>query len=160
MIQIIRADYHNPQHAQALISVLDSYARDPMGGGEALSQCVRQNLVSTLATLPHAFSILAFEQELAVGLVNCFEGLSTFKCKPLVNIHDIAVIPSHRSQGIGQLLLQEVEAIALEKGCCKLTLEVLQGNLTAQRSYERFGFKGYELEPEMGCALFWEKKLG
>lgn len=43
--------------------------------------------------------------------------------------------------------------------CCKLTLEVLEGNKLAQQVYRRFGFQGYELDPKMGRALFYEKKL-
>ena len=41
----------------------------------------------------------------------------------------------------------------------KLTLEVLEGNSVAQSAYRAFGFEGYELDPQMGKALFWQKKL-
>jgi hypothetical protein len=61
---------------------------------------------------------------------------------------------------LSKLLLQEVEEIALDLGCCKLTLEVLEGNHVAQSAYKAFGFSGYELNPKMGKTLFWEKKLG
>ncbi len=56
-------------------------------------------------------------------------------------------------------MLEKVEKIALDKDCCKLTLEVFEGNLVAQKSYRKFGFSAYELAPEMGQALFWEKAL-
>jgi ribosomal protein S18 acetylase RimI-like enzyme len=56
-------------------------------------------------------------------------------------------------------MLKEVEEIAKKKGCCKITLEVLEGNKVAQRSYKKFGFAGYELNPLMGKALFWEKPI-
>ena len=56
-------------------------------------------------------------------------------------------------------MLEKVEQIAIERGCCKLTLEVLEGNQAAQNSYQKFGFSAYELDPEMGRALFWDKKL-
>jgi ribosomal protein S18 acetylase RimI-like enzyme len=78
---------------------------------------------------------------------------------PLVNIHDIVVLPKYRGRGISQFLLQEVEAIAREKGCCKLTLEVLEGNKVAQKAYTRFGFRDYVLDPSAGKALFWQKML-
>ena len=29
----------------------------------------------------------------------------------------------------------------------------------AQKAYRAFGFDGYELNPQMGKALFWEQKL-
>ena len=44
---------------------------------------VLQSLVPKLAKLPHAFSILAFVDGEAVGLLNCFEGFSPFAAKPL-----------------------------------------------------------------------------
>jgi hypothetical protein len=34
-------------------------------------------------------AVSAPEAEVAVGLVNCFEGFSTFACKPLVNVHEL-----------------------------------------------------------------------
>jgi hypothetical protein len=40
-----------------------------------------------------------------------------------------------------------------------MTLEVLEGNVAAQAAYQSCGFAGYELDPCMGKALFWKKKL-
>jgi GNAT superfamily N-acetyltransferase len=79
------------------------------------------------------------------GLANCFEAFSTFSCKPLINIHDLMVLPAFRGNGISQKLLQKVEDIAQSKGCCKVTLEVLSGNEPAKASYEKFGFSGLSL---------------
>ena len=56
-------------------------------------------------------------------------------------------------------MLERVEEIALSKGCCKLTLEVLTGNKAAKASYNKFGFVGYELDPNIGRAQFWQKLL-
>ena len=41
----------------------------------------------------------------------------------------------------------------------KLTLEVLQGNESARRLYERVGFAGYQLDPAVGQAQFLQKWL-
>ena len=38
-----------------------------------------------------------------------------------------------------------VEEIALERNCCKLTLEVLEKNYIAINSYKKFGFNQYQL---------------
>ena len=65
-----------------------------------------------------------------------------------------------RRQGFARGLLAHVEAVARQRGCCKLTLEVLEGNHGARRAYLDFGFEGYQLDPAMGQALFMEKKLG
>ena len=55
--------------------------------------------------------------------------------------------------------MEAAEELARELGCCKLTLEVLEGNAKAQAAYKSLGYAGYELDPAMGKALFWQKKL-
>jgi len=159
MIEIVRARYNEPTHAAALVELLDAYARDPAGGGEALSEFARNNLVAELATRPFIFSVLAFEGGAAVGLINAIESFSTFACRPLVNIHDVVVLPGHRRRGVAAQMFAEVEAIARERGACKLTLEVLSGNLSARTLYEKLGFDDYRLDPAMGHAQFMQKWL-
>jgi len=158
-LRVCRADYADPLHAGAIVQLLDSYAQDPAGGGKPLSEFAKTHLVQELAARPQAFSVLAFDGDKAVGLVNCIEGFSTFACRPLVNIHDVAVLPGHRGRRIGEQMLALVDEIARERGACKLTLEVLQGNLGAIKLYERVGFAGYQLDPAMGQARFFQKWL-
>lgn len=159
MIDIIRARYDDPTHAAALVDLLDAYAREPAGGGEALSEFARDNLVSQLAARPFIFSVLAFDGSTPVGLVNAIEGFSTFACRPLVNVHDVVVLSGHRGRGIAARLFAEVETIARERGACKLTLEVLDGNTPARNLYQRLGFAAYCLDPAMGHARFMQKWL-
>jgi len=56
-------------------------------------------------------------------------------------------------------MFAEVEAIARERGACKLTLEVLDGNASARAAYRRLGFAAYQLDPTMGHAQFLQKWL-
>jgi ribosomal protein S18 acetylase RimI-like enzyme len=154
-----RADYADPVDATAIVMLLDAYASDPAGGGESLSNFARANLVRELAARPQAFSVLAFDGGTPVGLVNCIEGFSTFKCKPLVNVHDVAVLASHRGRGIAEQMLALAEAIARERGAVKMTLEVLSGNVPAVKLYTRIGYAGYQLDPAMGTAQFFQKWL-
>ncbi len=158
-IKLLQADYNNLQHARDLVMLLNAYALDPMGGGEALSEFSQKNLVCALAKRNEAFTILCYVDEQPAGIINCFEGFSTFQCKPLINIHDCGVLAKFRGLGLSQKMFAEVEKIAVARGCCKLTLEVLQGNSIAQKAYLKLGFAGYELDSKTGHALFWEKKL-
>jgi len=158
-IKIIKANYADSKQSDDIISLLNSYAQDPMCGAEALSQFVIENLINELAKLPHAFSILCYVDNVAVGLINCFEAFSTFSCKPLINIHDVIVLHDYRGNKLSQKMLMEVERIAKSKGCCKLTLEVLSKNGAAKMSYEKYGFSHYELDPKMGVAQFWQKLI-
>ena len=160
-LTVRRVNYQDPTERAALCAMLNAYAQDPMGGGEVLAEKNLARLCDDLAARPFAFSFLAWQSnssgQEAVGLANCFEGYSTFKAQPLINIHDIAVHPSARGRGVGQALLQAVEAEAKVRSACKITLEVLSGNTVAIKSYDRFGFAAYQLDPTIGQAVFLQK---
>ena len=158
-MNIIKVDFSDPDHSEAIIKLLNEYALDPMGGGKPLSDHVKVNLIKELQKRDGARAILVFVDAEAAGLLICFEGFSTFACRPLLNIHDIVVTPKHRGKGLAKKMLQMLEEIATDLGCCKLTLEVLEGNSAALAIYKSFGFSGYELDPKVGKAMFWEKKL-
>ncbi len=157
--QIVRADYRNAAHARAIIELLDEYASGPSGGGEPLADAVKAELIPALQRAPSALSLLAFAADEPIGLLNTFETLSTFRAKPLINIHDIAVTANWRRRGVGRALIKEIENVARERGCCKLTLEVLENNIDAQALYRELGFEGYQLQEDFGRALFWQKAL-
>ena len=158
-ILVLQASYTNAVHADAIGLLLNSYAEDPMGGGHSLPADLLQQLPAELAKRPHAFSVLAFVGGEPAGLVNCFEGFSTFACRPLVNVHDVVVKEQFRGLGLSQKMLQKVEEIARQRGCCKITLEVLEGNALAQSAYRKFGFDDSVFDPAHGRMLFWHKPL-
>ena len=159
MFSITTADLSEPNQARALIELLNIYALDPMGGGENLPDYVKENLAANLLARSDTQVIFALDGEEPIGMIICMEGFSTFSCKPLINIHDVIVKPAYRGKGILGMMFERIEQIAREKGCCKLTLEVLSGNRSAKSAYAKYGFEGYQLDPQMGEALFLQKKL-
>ncbi len=159
-LEIRPVDWQKANESQAVVEVLDSYASHMVGGGVPLSATVRANLSAELAKRPQSIVLLAWSEGQAVGLVIAFEGFSTFACRPLINIHDLAVLPKFQCRGVGKALMAAVEAEAVRRGCCKLTLEVLENNSHARKLYEAVGFASYQLDPATGRALFLEKKLG
>ena len=159
MERIVTADLNNPVHAEAVVYLLNEYAKDTMGGGVGLSDFAKQNLIPELKKRRGIYVFIAFIHQVPAGLTICIEGFSTFACKPLLNIHDMFVAQEYRGRGVSKRLLAKAEEAARETGCCKLTLEVLQGNTIAQAAYRSYGFEGYELTPETGKALFWHKQL-
>jgi len=158
-LEVIEAELGRAEHAEALVALLDSYARDPMGGGSGLSDYAKAHLPRALAQREDSVVLLAYMDGSPVGVTTCIEGFSTFACQPLLNIHDIAVLPEYRGRGIASRMLEAAEALARRRGCCKLTLEVLSGNTIAQAVYARFGFAQYQLDPSKGQAQFWHKPL-
>ena len=139
--------------------MVDAYSRDPMGDGAPLSPEARERLIPGLRKHPTTLVFLAYDADTPVGVAVCFLGFSTFAAKPLVNLHDVSILPTHRGRGIGRALLAAVEVRARELGCCKLTLEVLDQNHRALRTYAAAGFQRYALQPGAGEAIFLSKPL-
>ena len=88
----------------------------------------RERVVPALRDHPTALVLLAFADEAPIGIAVGFFGFSTFRARPLLNIHDLAVLPAHRGKGVGRALLSAAEEHARRHGCCRLTLEVLESN--------------------------------
>ncbi|HSQ00628.1 MAG TPA: GNAT family N-acetyltransferase [Candidatus Dormibacteraeota bacterium] len=107
---------------------------DMIGGGRSL-----------LRRYPTTLVLLAFDEREPVGIAVCFFGFSTFQARPLLNVHDLAVVPAQRGRGIGSALLAAAESRARQAGCCKLTLEVQDDNHRARAVYTRFGFTDFVL---------------
>jgi len=159
-ITIVSIDFNHAKHEADLVELLDRYASGPSGRGYGLEPHVKQHIGPLLASQSHYRDWLAYRNEEALGLVNAFLGVSSFRAKLLLNIHDICVHPQAQHQGIGTALLEHVETAAISEGCCKITLEVLQGNQAAVGAYLKAGFKPYQLDPQMGQAMFFEKYIG
>ncbi|KKK64216.1 hypothetical protein LCGC14_2986460 [marine sediment metagenome] len=158
MIEIVESKYTKDEHKKFIVELLNDYASD-IRSGVGLSESVKAKLVEELEKRDNIHTVLAFDDGKAVGIVVSIEGFSTFSCKPLLNIHDVVVSPEFRGRGISKMMLRKVEEIATRLGCCKMTLEVLEGNEIARNLYRSLGFNPYELDPKMGRALFWEKEL-
>lgn len=158
-IVVVEADLGDPKHQSAIVHLIDAYARDPMGGGHPLPDAVRDALIPGLQQHPTTVVLLAWDGDTPVGIAVCFLGFSTFSARPLLNIHDLAVLPAYRRHGVGRLLLERVAARAQELGCCKLTLEVRADNHAAQRLYEAVGFDNAAAYGGAVRVWFLEKRL-
>jgi GNAT superfamily N-acetyltransferase len=144
-VQVLEADLADPAHGEAIVALVDAYATDPIGGGEPLATDVRARLVAGLREHPSTLVLLALAADRPIGIAVCFVGFSTFQARPLLNVHDLAIVADWRGRGVGRALLAAAEARARVRGCCKLTLEVQDQNHPARRLYERFGFADFTL---------------
>jgi GNAT superfamily N-acetyltransferase len=158
-VLVRRANLADPIDAEDVLALLDGYARDLMGGGMPLADDVKSRLPGDLSARPGAVVLLARLDGMAAGLAVAFEGYSTFRARPLLNLHDFVVRPAFRGRRVALALLDSLEREATRRGCCKITLEVLENNGRARQVYARFGFAGYQLDPAAGKALFLEKNL-
>jgi ribosomal protein S18 acetylase RimI-like enzyme len=142
-LRITQADFANPRDARGILTVLDSYAVDPKGGRQSLPHDVQERLVPMLREQSNALVLLALADEEPIGIAVCFFGLSTFRASPLLNLHDLAVLPQYRGKGVGKALLRAAEEHARGKGCCRMTLEVQDDNTRARTLYSSFGFEDF-----------------
>ncbi len=158
-IEIREADWADSSEAAGFLAVLDSYAADEMGGTTPLDPDVRRRLVPALREQPSAVVLLAFEAGQVIGVATCFLGFSTFAARPLLNVHDLAVLPACRGRGVGRALLNGAEQRARARGCAKLTLEVREDNARARGLYAERGFRDFQLAGVTYRTLFLSKPL-
>ncbi|MEM1107504.1 MAG: GNAT family N-acetyltransferase [Planctomycetota bacterium] len=142
---IIReADLTDARDAKSVVEMVAMYALDPLAGAATLSEEVRERLPQALRDVPGCVVFLAYENNSpaaeALGVAVCFEGLSTFRAQPKLNLHDLAVSPGARGRGVGRALMDAVLNEARRRGCCSVTLEVHPDNAVAKRLYASSGF--------------------
>jgi GNAT superfamily N-acetyltransferase len=155
-IRTLEADLEQTAHQEATLTIVDAYSRDAMGDGKPLAANVRATLIDALRKHPTTIVFLALEADLPVGIAVCFRAFSTFAAKPIINIHDLHVIPSHQRRGIGQALIRAVEDKARSIGAGKISLEVQEHNLHARKTYAAAGFSSNSAE---GLTLYLTKNL-
>ncbi|MDJ0738090.1 MAG: GNAT family N-acetyltransferase [Gammaproteobacteria bacterium] len=152
-VAVRRIDFADAADMARYLAMLDAYARDPMGASRPLADDVRARLARDLPRHPTAIGLLAERHGVAVGFATCFAAYSTFAARPLLNVHDIAVVAEWRGHGVADALLDAVARQALAMGCCRITLEVRADNPRARRVYQRNGFVPGD------CELFLHRPL-
>jgi ribosomal protein S18 acetylase RimI-like enzyme len=153
-IEVIVGDLQNAEHRQAMLAQLDLYMQDPMAGHGKMTEILASEIIDGLLIQPNYLFFLAKLNGEYAGVANCFVNFSTFKAKPLINIHDFSVSPAFRKKGIGEAMMAKIIGYAREKGYAKVNLEVRHDNIGAQNLYKKVGF--VECEPPM---YFWEIKV-
>jgi len=88
---------------------------------------------------PGAEVAIGFVGDEPAGFAVFFHNYSTFLGQRGMYLEDIFVVPEHRSNGLGKLLLSHVANIALERGCGRLEWSVLDWNEDAARFYKGLG---------------------
>lgn len=77
------------------------------------------------------------------------------------HITNIAISPHYRGRGLGQLLMEDMQALARLKGAVRITLEVRVSNKRALNLYHRLGFKeeglrkGYYTDNNEDALIMW-----
>jgi ribosomal protein S18 acetylase RimI-like enzyme len=96
--------------------------------------------IEYVVTAPDAWFLLAEDGGELVGMVQVNERFSTWDGGPYGYIEDFFVAEERRGQGIGALMLAQIEAQGRARGWVRLDLDVLTDN-AATRLYERAGYE-------------------
>jgi GNAT superfamily N-acetyltransferase len=75
----------------------------------------------------------------AIGYAIFFTTFSSFECRSGIWIEDVYVRPDQRRDGIGRAVMEQIAALALERGHVRLEWTALDWNEPALRFYEKLG---------------------
>jgi len=153
-VTVSECDFGSERCRKAVVSLLNAYIQDDMGGGKVLSPARQGRLVRALREHPKAIVLLAETQNVYCGMLIAFENFSTFTVQAMINIHDLIVMEEYRNCGVGQALLKKITEIARRRKCSRITLEVRCDNRIAQSLYQKFDFQA--TDPPM---FYWRKAL-
>ena len=90
---------------------------------------------------PQAETLLAFENDTAVGFALFFSNYSTFLGRAGIHLEDLFVLEAFRGRGYGKALLDKMQDIAKERQAGRLEWNVLDWNTPAIEFYEAMGAK-------------------
>ena len=153
-ISFLEVDIDDNEHTKQIIRLLDAYMRDEMGNNSPMPEEMAPKIIEGLKNHSAYLGFFATAGGEFIALANCNKNFSTFKAKPIINIHDFFVHPDFRGKGAGKFLLNSIAKYGQENGFCRINLEVRNDNIKAQKLYENIGYR--ECEPPM---FFWEKML-
>lgn len=77
------------------------------------------------------------------------------------HVTNVGVLPEYRGEGIGELIMRSLIAIAKDNGAEKMTLEVRKSNYVAQNLYSKLGFepcgirRGYYVDNKEDAVIMW-----
>src|SRR4051812_26472930 len=138
-MEIIRAE---AQHLDLVATLFDAYRqfyrqpRDLAAAREYIAQRLQNDdAVIFLAVRPAKSGVEG------LGFVQLYPSLASIPMKPIWILYDLFVAPSARKLGVGRALMDRATQLAKETGADNLILETAVDNHTAQRLYEKLGYK-------------------
>ncbi|MEZ6133570.1 MAG: GNAT family N-acetyltransferase [Pirellulaceae bacterium] len=155
-VNVRLAQLADASDSESILRLLEHYYEHPMGAGGPLPADVRGRVLDGLRSHPTTLVFLAEQAGVAQGMAVCFLGYSTFKARPLINIHDLVVHGDCRGQGLGSALIDAVIEHARENSCGAVTLEVRADN-PARKLYAKKGFEDLT-DPTHGETMLFGKR--
>ena len=103
-----------------------------------------------LASMVHrGYSMLGVVKEQVpgyVGVAGYWIGYRLY-CGKYIQVDNLVILPEHRGQGVGKLIMDEIKVIGHEEQCKRVLLDSYVENFEAHRFFYREGFiaRGYHM---------------
>jgi GNAT superfamily N-acetyltransferase len=123
--------------AELVLAMLGALA-DAVGDGAAFTATLEDVRRDGFGPAPLYESLIAELAGRPVGLLTVFPTYSTYKGRPCLHVNDLYVAPEARGRGVGRQLMARACRLAVERGCCRVELKVLDNN-DARDFYESIG---------------------
>lgn len=142
-MKIIRAQL---EHVELVIPLFDAYRKfykqrsNLPGAREFVTERMKKD---------QSVIFLAVEEKdgspLGIGFTQLYPSFSSTNMRRLWILNDLYVSSGARKKGVGEALMERARQWAVETGAEGLTLETAIDNRTAQRLYEKLGYKKDEV---------------
>jgi len=134
-MKIIRAQR---EHLEQVAPLFDQYRQfyKQSPDASAARAYIEQRLTNDDAVI-----FLAMEADKALGFVQLYPSLASVSMRPIWILYDLFVSPVARKSGVGRALMDRARQHAEETGACQVILETATDNHTAQRLYEKLGYR-------------------
>jgi GNAT superfamily N-acetyltransferase len=142
-MKIIRA---MPEHAELVVPLFDAYRQFYKQKSDIAS--AREFLTERLKKDQSVIFLAIDEQggaQKGIGFTQLYPSFSSSSMRRLWILNDLFVIPGARKQGVGEALMERARKWAVETKAEGLALETATDNHTAQRLYEKLGYKKDEI---------------
>ena len=140
--------------ADAIAHLLDDFNTEfdtPTPGPDVLAGRLR-----TLLGSPTTFAILAGDPAIGVGLVTL--RTNVWYDGQVALLDELYVVPARRNEGIGAAIIHDLHSYAVTHGVDLIEINVDEGDVDAQRFYERHGFASTE-PPTNERAFYFFREL-
>jgi ribosomal protein S18 acetylase RimI-like enzyme len=95
---------------------------------------------------PDGIAVLRFRSSIWMAKLECY-------------LAELYVVPDRRGEGLGHALMDEVFAVAREKGAGHIELNTSDDDVAARALYEKLGFTNREGKPDGPVMYYYEREL-
>jgi ribosomal protein S18 acetylase RimI-like enzyme len=95
---------------------------------------------------PDGIAVLRFRSSIWTAKLECY-------------LAELYVVPDRRGEGLGHALMDEVFAVAREKGAGHIELNTSDDDVAARALYEKLGFTNREGKPDGPVMYYYEREL-